>query len=222
MRGSGPFTRTEEAEYAFQEMKQYLTSLPVLVAPDLGETLFLYLAATAEVISMVLVTERSEHLPQGASVDPPVGEGGPASTSLTTGPTSEGPAGSRPGETPSDLGSGESPAQAEGSSPAGRVKTIQKPVYYVSEVLHEAKARNPETHKLLYAILVASKKLRHYFQTHKIVVVTSYPLRAILHNSNATVTSPSGQLSSLDSNSTSSHAMPSRARSLLILSWNGH
>ena len=41
-------------------------------------------------------------------------------------------------------------------------------------------------HNLLYAILVASRKLRHYFQAHKIVVVTSYPLRAILHNSNAT------------------------------------
>jgi hypothetical protein len=92
-------------------MKQFLTTLPVLVAPDPGETLFLYLAATAEVISMVLVTERSEHLPQGAPVEPPVGEGGPASTSLITGPASEGPAGSRPVEAPGDLWSGESPAQ---------------------------------------------------------------------------------------------------------------
>jgi hypothetical protein len=58
-------------------------------------------------------------------------------------------------------------------------------VYYVSEVLHEAKARYRKTHKLLYATLIASRKLRHYFQAHKIVVVTSYPLRAILHNSNA-------------------------------------
>jgi hypothetical protein len=80
MRGSGPFTWTEEAERAFQEMKQYLTSLPVLVALDPGETLFLYLAATAEVISMVLVTERSVHLPQGTPADPPAGGGGPAST----------------------------------------------------------------------------------------------------------------------------------------------
>jgi hypothetical protein len=158
MRGSGPLTWTEEAERAFQEMKQYLTSLPVLVASDPGETLFLYLAATAEVISMVLVTERSEQLPQGAHMDPPAGEGGPASTNLTTGPTSEGPAGSRPGETPSDLGSGGSPALAEGSSPPDRVRTVQKPVYYVSEVL-----QYPETHKLLYALLVASRKLRHYF-----------------------------------------------------------
>jgi ribonuclease HI len=56
----------------------------------------------------------------------------------------------------------------------------------ISEVLHEAKARYLETHKLIYAILVASRKLRHYFQAHRVVVVTSFPLRAILHNSNAT------------------------------------
>jgi hypothetical protein len=70
MRRSDPFTWTEEAEQAFQEMKQYLTSLPVLVAPKPGETLFLYLAAMTEVNSMVLVTERSEKLIQGAPVVP--------------------------------------------------------------------------------------------------------------------------------------------------------
>ena len=47
--------------------------------------------------------------------------------------------------------------------PVARVRTIQKPVYYVSEVLHEAKVRYLETHKLIYAILIASRKLRHYF-----------------------------------------------------------
>jgi hypothetical protein len=65
-------------------------------------------------------------------------------------------------------------------------RTVQKPVYYVSEVLHEAKARYLETHKLLYSVLVASRKLRHYFQAHKVVVMTSFPLRAILYNPNAT------------------------------------
>jgi ribonuclease HI len=35
-------------------------------------------------------------------------------------------------------------------------------------------------------VLVASRKLRHYFQAHRVMVVTSFPLRAILHNSNAT------------------------------------
>jgi hypothetical protein len=41
-------------------------------------------------------------------------------------------------------------------------------------------------HKLIYVVLVASRKLRHYFQAHRVVVVTSFPLKAILHNSNAT------------------------------------
>jgi hypothetical protein len=59
-------------------------------------------------------------------------------------------------------------------------------VYYISEVLHEVKIRYLEVHKLLYAIIIASKKLCHYFHAHKISVVSSYPLRAILHNANAT------------------------------------
>jgi ribonuclease HI len=140
LRKSSPFTWTEEAEQAFQELKQHLVSLPILVAPEPGEPLYLYIAAAAEVMSMVLVVERT----------------------------------AQEGQEP------------EGSGPATGVRTVQKPVYYVSEVLHEAKVRYLETHKLLYVVLVASRKLRHYFQPHRVVVVTSFPLRAILHNSNAT------------------------------------
>jgi hypothetical protein len=51
----------------------------------------------------------------------------------------------------------------EDLGPTPGVRTIQKPVYYISEVLHVVKARYLETHKLIYAILVASRKLRHYF-----------------------------------------------------------
>jgi hypothetical protein len=60
-------------------------------------------------------------------------------------------------------------------------------VYFISEVLHETKTKYLEVHKLLYAVLITSRKLRHYFQAHRISVVTSYPLRAILRNHNATV-----------------------------------
>jgi hypothetical protein len=45
----------EEADEAFQELKQYLTSLPAMVAPEPSEHLLLYIMAKAEVVSMVLV-----------------------------------------------------------------------------------------------------------------------------------------------------------------------
>jgi hypothetical protein len=70
--------------------------------------------------------------------------------------------------------------------PPRRARTIQHPVYFISEVLHKAKTRYLEAHKLLYAVLIASRKLCHYFQAHRISVVTSYPLRAILCNPNTT------------------------------------
>ena len=74
---SGPFSWTEEAEKAFQELKQYLTSLPVLVAPEPGETLFLYLAASTEAVSIVLVAERTEQARQGDARVSPAKDGEP-------------------------------------------------------------------------------------------------------------------------------------------------
>jgi hypothetical protein len=63
LRKSGPFSWTEEAERAFQELKQHLVSLPILVAPEPGEPLYLYIAAATEAVSMVLVVERTtQHL----------------------------------------------------------------------------------------------------------------------------------------------------------------
>jgi hypothetical protein len=47
--------------------------------------------------------------------------------------------------------------------PPWRARTIQRSVYFISEVLYEAKTRYLEVHKLLYAVLIASKKLLHYF-----------------------------------------------------------
>jgi hypothetical protein len=117
LRKSSPFSWTEEVEQAFQELKQHLVSLPILVAPEPREPLYLYITAAAEAVSMVLVVEMT---------------------------TQEG-------------------QEPEASRPATGVRTIQKPVYYVNKVFHEAKTRYLETHKLLYAVLVASRKLRHNF-----------------------------------------------------------
>jgi hypothetical protein len=40
--------------------------------------------------------------------------------------------------------------------------------------------------KLLYAVLITSRKLRHYFQEYSISVVTDYPLGDIQRNQDAT------------------------------------
>jgi hypothetical protein len=56
----------------------------------------------------------------------------------------------------------------------------------VSEVLSESKALYQPVQKLLYAVLITSRKFRHYFQEYSITVVTDYPLGDILRNQDAT------------------------------------
>jgi ribonuclease HI/dsDNA-binding SOS-regulon protein len=68
----------------------------------------------------------------------------------------------------------------------GHTYPVQRPVYFVSEVLSESKARYQPVQKLLYAVLITSQKLRHYFQEYLISVVTDYPLSDILRNQDAT------------------------------------
>ncbi|XP_075112531.1 uncharacterized protein LOC142182266 [Nicotiana tabacum] len=57
----------------------------------------------------------------------------------------------------------------------------QSPIYYVSKSLLDAETRYPHLEKYELALIMASRKLRPYFQCHLISVVTTYPLHNILH-----------------------------------------
>ena len=50
---------------------------------------------------------------------------------------------------------------------------VEHPVYFGSTVLRDARARYLMPQKLLLALLVASRKLRHYFQGRPIKVVSA-------------------------------------------------
>lgn len=54
------FKWTSEAEEAFQKIKDIVAELPMLIAPESGETLTMYLAATPEAVSAVLLAERGK------------------------------------------------------------------------------------------------------------------------------------------------------------------
>ncbi|PKA45597.1 hypothetical protein AXF42_Ash010936 [Apostasia shenzhenica] len=107
-----------ECEAAFIELKKYLTSTPVLVAPKEGAILSLYLGVSDTAVSAVLLD----------------------------------------GE-----------------------KGVQHPIFYTSHILLDTESRYPTLEKLALALLITARRLRPYFQSHTIQVVTDQPLLRILH-----------------------------------------
>ncbi|XP_050243637.1 uncharacterized protein LOC126692173 [Quercus robur] len=58
---------------------------------------------------------------------------------------------------------------------------VQRPVYYTSKALKGAEGRYPQMEKLAFALITASRKLRHYFQAHVINVMTDHPLKKAMN-----------------------------------------
>ena len=90
----------DECQKAFQDLKAYLATTPLLSPSVLGEELYLYLVVSLHTVSSALIREEGE---------------------------------------------------------------IQKLVYYTSRVLRGAEGRYPLMEKLAFALIMASRKLRHYF-----------------------------------------------------------
>jgi hypothetical protein len=117
------FSWIVEAQEALDKPKATLAHAPILTPSQNGEPLYLYVAATTQVVSAVIVVERAEE---------------------------------------------------------GHSLPVQRPVYYISAVLSETKARYPQIQKLLYAVVLTRRKLRHCFEAHLVTVVSSFPLGGVI------------------------------------------
>ena len=68
----------------------------------------------------------------------------------------------------------------------GHALKVQRPMYFITDVLSDSKTRYPQIQKLMYAVLIAKRKLRHYFESHPVMVVMSFPLDEVVQNWDAT------------------------------------
>ena len=62
---------------------------------------------------------------------------------------------------------------------------IQKPVYFTSCALRGAEEWYPQIEKLAFALVIATRRLKPYFQAHTIIVLTDKPLRKAMNNPEA-------------------------------------
>ena len=67
----------------------------------------------------------------------------------------------------------------------GRALPVQRPVYYLSEVMSASMQNYPHYQKMCYGVHFAANKLKPYFQEHPITVVCTAPLAEIIGSRDA-------------------------------------
>ena len=55
LQSASRFTWDDHCQQAFKDLKEYLTVPPLLVSPEMRETLYLYLAASKETMAVILI-----------------------------------------------------------------------------------------------------------------------------------------------------------------------
>ena len=62
---------------------------------------------------------------------------------------------------------------------------VQRMVYYTKQAFKGAKVNYLRLQKITFALVVASRKLRHYFQIHAIVIMINQPIRKTMNKIDA-------------------------------------
>ena len=63
---------------------------------------------------------------------------------------------------------------------------VQKPVYFVSKVMQGPETRYQANEKAALAVVFTAWRLRHYFQSFTVIVMTDLPIRKVLQKPNIT------------------------------------
>jgi hypothetical protein len=146
MKCTGKFEWIPEADKVFVKMKRYLTSPPIMVAPTFREPLLLYIAVTPRTASAVLVVEWDAKVIAKEGIDPPC-PGAPPEEEAAVSPIPQ--EGLLAATSPTEpLSQSDAPKPHEEETPEGTTK-VQKPVYFVSTVLRDARERYTMQQKLL-------------------------------------------------------------------------
>jgi hypothetical protein len=146
MKHTEKFKWTPEADKAFAELKRYLTSPPIMVAPMFREPLLLFIAATPRTASAVFIAEWDAQVIAKEKVDPPCPGAPPeGKVVISASPCEEPPAAPSPTK---PLPQSDAPELHEEKTPEDTTK-VQKPVYFISTVLRDARERYTMQQKLL-------------------------------------------------------------------------
>ena len=57
---------------------------------------------------------------------------------------------------------------------------VQKPIYFISEVLQGPEVRYQALERAALAVVFSARRLRHYFQSFTVLVMTDLPIQKVL------------------------------------------